>query len=152
MNGPCSFFLFLFSLSPHLHPSSLSPAHFLKLQNCCSAVGSQLRLSTANSLIKNSVSGPIQALKAPLNGFSCRVPSLETINIHIHTLHAVISTPIVEIIQLQSHFFSFSFLFFIIKGLSAHKNTCLLLSLTFLSTQASVNTLLLDSSLCACRM
>lgn len=109
-----SFFCFLFP--PHLHPSSLSPAHFLKLQNCCSAVGSQLRLSAANSLIKNSVSGPIQALKAPLNGFSCRVPSLETINIHIRTLHAVISTPIVGIIQLQSHFFFFFFLFLLLKA------------------------------------
>lgn len=79
------FISFVFSFyTPSLYPSLCSP-HFLELQNCRSAVGSQLRLSTPNSLIKNCVSGPIQALKAPLNGFSFRVPSLKTTQ--THTLH-----------------------------------------------------------------
>lgn len=70
----------------HLFPSFIAfPSHFLKLQNCCSAVGSQLRLSTPNSLIKNCVSRPIQALKAPLNGFSCRDAYLETTHACTHT-------------------------------------------------------------------
>lgn len=49
------------------------------LQNCCCAVGSLLRLCTPNSLIKNSVSRPSQALTPLLNDFSCRDPTLETV-------------------------------------------------------------------------
>lgn len=82
-----SFFVFFFPL----HCSFLN-IHNCSLQNCCSAVGSLLRLCTPNSLIKNSVSRPIQALMLLLNDFSCRDSTLETM---VHCM---------EMIQLECKF------------------------------------------------
>lgn len=130
LNVLCDVFLFLFSFfSPSLHPSLPSPSRFLKQKNCCSAGVSQLQISLPNFLIKNCVSGPIQALKAPLNGFSCRVPSLEnTLTHHTHT-HTLMQRfdPIAE-----------KFLFF-----KVHTQISVSLSQSYLLT-ASVNMLLLD--------